>query len=256
MYANYHTHTSRCNHAVGMAEDYIAEAIKNGYTKLGFSDHAPYIFHIDGYYSHFRMQVDELPEYVAEINAAKKKYAGQIELFCGVEIEYYPDLFGETLEYLRSCGTEYMILGQHFTGNGTDGMHTYSREITEKELTEYCDQCIAAMETGLFSCIAHPDIIRFSGDDRIYTKHISRLCAKASRLGIPLEINLLGLRERRDYPRRRFWEIAAAEGCTACLGCDAHSPDVFCDTAAEKQARILAESVGITLAEDIKLIKI
>jgi len=45
-------------------------------------------------------------------------------------------------------------------------------------------------------------------------------------------------------------------GCTAGLGCDAHSPDVFCDTAAEKQARILAESVGITLAEDIKLIKI
>ena len=39
---NYHTHTYRCHHAIGKEEDYILNAIKAGYTELGFSDHAPW----------------------------------------------------------------------------------------------------------------------------------------------------------------------------------------------------------------------
>ena len=37
---NYHTHTARCHHAMGTDEDYVQIAIQEGYTTLGFSDHA------------------------------------------------------------------------------------------------------------------------------------------------------------------------------------------------------------------------
>lgn len=32
---NYHTHTTRCMHAIGSEEEYILAAISAGYTELG-----------------------------------------------------------------------------------------------------------------------------------------------------------------------------------------------------------------------------
>ena len=39
--ANYHTHTTRCNHAMGTEREYIETAISEGFEILGFSDHTP-----------------------------------------------------------------------------------------------------------------------------------------------------------------------------------------------------------------------
>ena len=55
MIANYHTHTPRCNHAVGTEREYVENALEAGLQILGFSDHSPYIFPGD-YYSGFRMR--------------------------------------------------------------------------------------------------------------------------------------------------------------------------------------------------------
>lgn len=44
---NYHTHTTRCMHAIGSEEEYILAAISAGYTELGFSDHTPGIMNQD-----------------------------------------------------------------------------------------------------------------------------------------------------------------------------------------------------------------
>ena len=54
MYANYHTHTFRCNHARGSEREYIETAISRGLSVLGFSDHVPYPFP-NGYESGFRV---------------------------------------------------------------------------------------------------------------------------------------------------------------------------------------------------------
>ena len=56
---NYHTHTSRCNHAVGTDESYLQSAIKGGYTELGFADHTPWPY-LSGYRATMRMQPEEL----------------------------------------------------------------------------------------------------------------------------------------------------------------------------------------------------
>ena len=39
---NYHSHTKRCEHAIGEDEEYVKAAIANGFQVMGFSDHAPY----------------------------------------------------------------------------------------------------------------------------------------------------------------------------------------------------------------------
>jgi len=256
MKANYHTHTKRCNHASGEIEEYVLAAIDAGLKTLGFSDHTPYVFDVDGYYSRFRMRERELPEYVADVNSLKEKYKDKIKIFCGVEIEYYPEYFAETLRFLRENGVEYMILGQHFVDDEINNPYVYFDFADEDYLRRYCDQCIEALKTGLFTYLAHPDVARFKGEDSVYEKHMRRLCKAAKEMNIPLEINLLGVQDGRDYPRELFWEIAAQEGCSAIFGFDAHRPDALLDTAAIEKAKSLYVKEGLTLLEDVEIKRI
>lgn len=64
--ANYHTHTSRCQHAAGTEEEYVEAAIEMGIKELGFSDHIPCPFR-DGYVSRIRMTMEQARDYVQTI---------------------------------------------------------------------------------------------------------------------------------------------------------------------------------------------
>lgn len=252
MIANYHTHTWRCNHASDREEDYVKCALKRGLKILGFSDHTPYLFP-GSYYSHFRMFPNQLEDYCNTVLKLRKGYHGQLEIHLGLETEYYPGLFGELMNYLRGSSIEYMLLGQHFVGNEMGEHYSGSPTGDTKILQQYCAQAMDAMQTGLFSYFAHPDLLNFRGSRRDYTQNMRRLCREANSCGIPMEINLLGLREGRNYPTRLFWEIAAEEGCTAVLGCDAHQSRHLLETKTEQQALKMAAELGITVVETVTL---
>jgi len=255
MIANYHTHTRRCGHARGTEEEYVHNAIIRGLKILGFSDHSPYIFP-EGYYSHFRMKPDQLADYASVVTGLRDKYRKEIDIHLGVELEYYPAYFADTVSFLRDHGVEYAIMALHFVGNEIN--EAYSGHPTEDEalLSRYCRQAMEGMDTGLYTYMAHPDLLRFTGSPDIYRKHMSQLCRKAKECGMPLEINLLGVAEGRPYPNRLFWEIAAEEGCQAVIGCDAHWSDALLDIAAAQKALVLAESVGIPIVETVELKKL
>ena len=255
MTANYHAHTWRCGHATGTEEEYVLNAISRNMTFFGFSDHTPYCFP-DGYYSHFRMKPELLDDYASTVLDLRARYAGQIDIHLGVEAEYYPKYFPDTLKMLQDSGVEYLLLALHFIGNEIG--ETYSGRPTEDEslLSRYCHQAMEAMETGLFTYMAHPDLFRYTGDARIYARHMRELCRKAKECGIPLEINLLGVNENRHYPHLPFWDIAAEEGCDAVLGMDAHKPEAVLDSASEARARTLAAERGINVLETVTLRRI
>ena len=252
MIANYHTHTHRCNHAIGREEDYVQEALKAGIQILGWADHTPYLFP-DGYYSHFRMRPIQLPGYIKTIQELQERYAGQIEMPIGLETEYYPKHFGRLLEFLREHPIDYLILGQHFIGNEYDA--PYSGLVTEDKavVRQYCSQSMEAMNTGVFTYFAHPDLIHYAGDWKFYQEAVRPMCAEAKSCGMPLEINLLGIREGRHYPNRYFWEVAAEEGCQVVLGCDAHTPQSMNAPEAEREALRLARELGMTVLDTVPL---
>ena len=117
---NLHTHTKRCNHALGEDRDYVEAAIKAGIKTLGFSDHCPQFFPDTDYYSNFRMRPDEFEGYVCSIRDLKKEYKDDIEILLGLETEYYPETFKRFMEFVKPYKLDYMILGQHFVGNEYD----------------------------------------------------------------------------------------------------------------------------------------
>lgn len=252
MIANYHTHTWRCNHAEGKEEDYVRNAIARGLKTLGFSDHSPYIFP-EGYVSTFRMKMDQLDDYVSEVMRLRTVYQTDIEIPLGVELEYYPELLPELLEQLRDRPIEYAILGQHYLGNEI-AEHYNGRPTTDVSLLRrYTHQSAEGMNTGLFSYFAHPDLFNFVGERSVYQSYMRQICREANSCHMPLEINFLGIRARRNYPNPDFWRVAAEENCTVIFGCDAHDPQAMLELESEEKARRMVEEYGLRLVEQIEL---
>ena len=249
MKANFHTHTYRCRHAVGEDREYVIKAIERGVETLGFSDHAPYYFP-DGYYSGFRMTPDETEKYVRSLTELREEFKGQINIYIGYEMEYYPAYFKRALDDIISkYECDYLILGQHYIDNEI-GQAPCSRPTDDCDrLTKYVDTVTEGINTGKYFYIAHPDVLNFVGDRDFYREQITRLCAAAKRLGVPLEYNLLGVKEGRFYPVDDFWNVVAAVGNDVILGCDAHCPDDVARADSIDNAKKKIDALGLNLIE-------
>ena len=223
MLANYHTHTPRCGHATGTEREYIERAIEKGMKVLGFSDHTPQPYPED-FHSGMRMGMDEIENYTGTLSALKEEYKDDIRILIGYEVEYTHRFFDTLLNELQKYPLDYLIMGQHMVPDEIDGFYTGSPTDEEERLKAYVDLVTEGMETGNFLYVAHPDIINFTGSDEIYEKHMSRLIETSNKLGMPIEINLLGFREKRHYPCDKFFSLASRMGAKFILGCDAHNP--------------------------------
>ena len=254
MYSNYHTHTFRCKHAKGSEEEYIEKAISEGVKILGFSDHAPYIYP-PGYVSSYKMLPEQLSEYCDTLSALKEKYRDKIEIHIGLETEYYENLFDETLEFWRGYPIEYLILGHHMLGNEYDKTRWVVGTRTEDKsiLTRYVDAVLKAAGTGRISCVAHPDMLNFVGDEDFYLQENERMLKGLKQLSVPVEINLLGLMDKRHYPRERFWELAGRCSIDAILGFDAHTPECCPHIETVVEGMRLADRYGINLLSKLEL---
>lgn len=253
MIANYHTHTYRCGHAAGEDRQYVETAIRRGLQVLGFSDHVPMPFP-DGHESRFRVPLRLLEDYVQSVLDLQAEYKADIDVRLGFEAEYYPDLFESMMRLIEPYPVDYLLLGQHFN-DSRETVYNPRMQLSRQALGQYVDMVVAGMETGRFSCVAHPDLFFYAGPDRIYRQEMTRLCRRARELDMPLEINLLGLRTGRCYPNELFWAAARAEGCRAILGSDAHTPEDVADPEQLDAALAFADRFGVIPEERLRLIR-
>ncbi|MBR3771402.1 MAG: histidinol-phosphatase [Clostridium sp.] len=250
MYANYHTHTTRCQHAFGEDREYVEAAIRGGMKVLGFSDHCPFIFP-DNYVSTCRMAPGIFEDYIDSITQLKREYANDIKIYLGLESEYVPELLEAQDTFLKEYPIDYMILGEHFVYPEPYGAYMGTPVKDELILEEYVDLCIEGMESGRYIYLAHPDLIHFTGSDDAYTKHMTRLCQYMKDNNLPVEINLLGYYDKRHYPCDRFLRIAGKIGNKAIVGVDAHSPERLEMLDVQEQCRNLAIKYGMSVMDSI-----
>ena len=255
MRCNYHNHTYRCGHACGSEEEYIRKAIAEGIYTLGFSDHSPYPLR-DGYVSYCRMGVDEIGDYCSTLERLREKYKGYINIHIGFETEYYPKYFNKLIDLYRKHPVEYIIYAGHFIGNegDEDTFCAFDRTEDKSRLTAYVDNALAAMNTGRYSMIAHPDMVNFVGDVDFYRQESARLIRAAKQHDIPLEINLYGMRDGRHYPNEEFWRVAGRLGAKANLGFDSHHEKHVADQGEIIRGLRLADRFGVEVVDGIKLV--
>ncbi len=253
---NFHTHTVRCSHATGTEREYIESAIAAGIKELGFSDHISFIFP-DGTENFYRVPVVEVDNYINTINELKVEYKDKINIYVGFEVEYYPKYFDKMVENARRWGAEYLILGQHSVGSEPEYFFwTASPTNDENIVKDYADRIVAAITSGVFTYVAHPDMLDFLGDDEIYVREMSKICQAAQDKRVPLEINFLGIRENRRYPNERFWRVAQNFDVDVVFGFDAHDVAGAGDTHSLKRAMEICEKYKLHVLKKPELVRI
>jgi len=200
------------------------------------------------------MSGDQLEDYVTTVLDLRKEYEKDIHILLGLEVEYFPKFFAKLQQFTSAYPIDYFLLGQHFLGSSLPGTPYAGAPTNDTAiLTQYCNEVIEALGTGCFTYLAHPDLIRFTGDSNIYTAHMRRLCQSAKAHNIPLEINFLGLLTNRHYPRDLFWQIAGEESCDVIFGLDAHNLTHFEHTQSLAKALQIVEKYHLHLLHTVPL---
>lgn len=217
----FHIHTWRCGHAADVPDDdYITKAIFEGFQDIWFTDHGPFPD-----YPFYRMEPDEIGEYITTLTELQEKYAPRIRVHIGLEMEYYPSMREWYRELLALPGMEILILGQHMW-ELEPGIYSCGLPEAEEEAGEAfaCGEAmIEAMKTGLFSVCAHPDrSFRHQKEWTPAHEDIARrIIETAAGTGVLLEKN------RATYLREKwskeFWDLVPP-GTPTVYGLDAHTP--------------------------------
>jgi histidinol-phosphatase (PHP family) len=257
--ANYHTHCSYCDGG-GLPEDFVKESVARKMAALGFSCHAPLPFP-----NAFTMAVEKLGEYVSTVQELKRKYAGDICVYLGLEIDFIPGL--ETFQSSFSAlGLEYSIGSVHYVdcdeqGNPwaidadletfADGMtgvyHGNGRAAVER----YYALVREMVQETRHDMVGHLDIIKknngsgrfFSEDAPWYDAAVEETLALIAEKSRIVEVNTAGLRKRVGlYPSVDILKRCKEFNILLTINSDAHQPaDVDADY---PEVRDLLLSIG------------
>ena len=233
---NFHTHTYRCNHACGDVDAYYNQALKLGFSSLGFTDHVPFPYKKEAFKSIFlwRMRHDEISDYLSKIDSLKAR-SKDIKIYSGFECEYFKEFDSYYKELLDRC--DYLILGAHFFFDKSSNFRSaYEITNTKEGIISYAENVIQGLSTGYFKLLAHPDVFgilypKWDTTCEDISRSIIQTCVE---MDIPLEINGFGVAKgliqteegpRYRYPWDNFWKLVSNyPQAKVVINSDAHYP--------------------------------
>ncbi len=245
---NFHTHTYRCNHAAGEDREYVEAAIQAGYKVLGFSDHCPNVYP-DGYVSDIRMKLSEIDGYFDSLTSLRDEYKNDIKIYIGYENEYIPELLYEQDKILSEYPIDFLIQGQHSIRQENYSPYTGIETLDKDILYSYTKLAVNGIKSGRYLYLAHPDLINFKGDSKMYEECAHKICKTLKEYDKPYEFNMLGYWQKRHYPVEAFIDIASEYKLKAIIGTDAHDPGELLKTREREKATSLLKEKGFEIIE-------
>ncbi len=243
MIANYHGHTMHCKHGVGTTREHIEAAIKFGLEEVAITEHVPLKAKRLS-----RIDYEDFEEFITELNELKVEYADQIKVLSGLECEYIPEIMGDHLELKEKYDIDFLVLGHHFSNLSQVGHHYFDTRNYEM-VDQYIADVIAAVKSGYFKILAHPDVFlnKMDFDEYIKDKCIELLevCQEYNQV---IEINSNGLRNNKGYPNRQFWQLANTYNLTVVINADSHAPEEIDDFGVEA-TYAFAKELNIAITE-------
>src|SRR5512133_1678475 len=208
---------------------YVKTAIEEGLTAYGFSCHAPIPFE-----QKWCLREEDLPVYLETIAALKEEYRNQIELYCGLEIDYIPEKTSVSNFRYLNHQLDYTIGSVHYMDYLEDGTpcNTDGRpEEFKKGLEQIWGNDIRVAVKRYFhlvremlayaapDIVAHIDKIRlhnrdnslFNPEDTWYRNEISETIERLKKSGSRMETNTRGIYKggfKEPYPSALFIKAA------------------------------------------------
>ncbi|MGI6361684.1 MAG: histidinol-phosphatase [Bacillota bacterium] len=209
--SNAHTHTNLCD-GKNTAEEMILAALAAGFSALGFSGHSYTPFDPESC-----MSLQKTEQYISEITALKEKYASQIAIYLGLELDYYSQI--DLSPY------QYIIGSVHYLKDPQTGIY-YSIDNTEEEfiaaldkmfkgeimhmIEQYYRQVVAMAQRSSTTILGHFDLIKklnhgnrfFLEDSNSYKKIALSALEEAVKTDCIFEINSGGV--YRNYTKEPY----------------------------------------------------
>ncbi|MFA6745524.1 MAG: PHP domain-containing protein, partial [Bacteroides graminisolvens] len=104
---NYHSHCSFCDGRAPF-EEFVKEAITQGFYSYGVSSHAPLPFP-----TQWTMEWGQMEAYLDEFKNLRSKYADEIELYVGLEIDYLNEESNPSVASFTELPLDYRIGSVH-----------------------------------------------------------------------------------------------------------------------------------------------
>ena len=178
-FQNLHTHTTYCDGNL-RPEGMIKAAIKKGCGSLGFSGHAHVPFDLI-----FSMKHETTRKYMSEVKALKEKYEGTIEIFLGLEQDYYTDRQPEGLDYVLGT-VHYLKKGDKFVSVDASESHlkaivnTYFGGDYYAMAEEYYESMAGIIKRTNADIVGHFDLItKYNNGGRLFDETHPRYKAAA-----------------------------------------------------------------------------
>ena len=251
---SYHSHTSRCQHALGSDESYIVNAIAAGYEIFGVSDHCPWPLNA-GERGSYRMAMSELADYLTSIKNLKEKYRDRITIMVGLEAEYLEDRM-DWLKQLKTEHLQYLVFGNHnhkiLNYRAYYGAPTWQQK---QIIANYLDDSYRGLASGAYELFAHPDLFAetVGYTNAAVIDAFEKLCQWSKEFNVPLEYNLSGYYFGRGYPNSKLFERAAKWQCPVMVNGDFHDSTRVKDRALYVNRREYLEKLGCLVVETISL---
>ena len=218
-----HMHTPLCKHAWGEPEEYAQQAIKAGLKGIIFTCHAPMP---NGFWPTVRMSESEFEIYISIVQRAAEAYKNKLHVCLGIESEWFP---GQE-DYIRTlherADFDYVLGAVHWQAK--EYLAKFESGTIENFRRIYFDNLAKSAESGLYDCLAHPDLVKNYHPDSwcfaIIKNTVSTCLDRIAATGVAMELNTSGLNKSYSEmnPGNEMLRMMAERKIPIVVGSDAH----------------------------------
>jgi len=243
-FSSMHTHTSFCDGKDDM-ETMCRAAYEKKLYAIGFSAHAP-ITKKTGIKGDWLLSEDHVDEYVEQVQKAKNRWRGKLEVFLGFEVDYIKGLVSANDSDIKAVNPDYLIGSMHFIipANGAEPFTVDgSAKEFEKGLREgfggdaealmhcYYDSMLEMISLGGFDILGHADIIKNNYHNETHCSieseinRQSEIACAAAKSGLTVEVSTGGINRKKIsevYPSSAFLRMLCERNVPVIITADAH----------------------------------
>lgn len=262
---NYHSHCSFCDGRAPF-EEFVKEAIRQGFYSYGVSSHAPLPFP-----TQWTMEWGQMEAYLDEFKNLRQKYADEIELYVGLEIDYLNEESNPSVARFTELPLDYRIGSVHLLYDAAgevvdiDCSPAVFKERVDRHFNGdvlrvvrmYFDRLFRMVELGGFDVLGHADKMHYNAscyhpgllDEPWYEALMKDYFSLVASRGYLVEINTKAYDSLGTfYPNSRYWELMKEYQIKVLVNSDAHYPERI--NAGRMEALRLLQAKGFaTVAE-------
>jgi histidinol-phosphatase (PHP family) len=229
---DYHMHCRFCRHATGRVEEYARTAVAQGLQEICLTPHIPLPGYRPGFFGdRLRMDAEEFPRYIEELEKARARVPG-LTILSGIEADYIAGTEEYVERFLSSYPFDYVLMSVHFIAEWPPDQWVFDLSRDARPLERIYDDYLHAVrkgiDTGLFDCLAHLDLIKQEGKPLLAThrSEVEEIVARCRDRGMSAEINTSGLRREISecYPANEIVTLMRDMRLPLIPGSDAHAP--------------------------------